>query len=289
MPTDWDARAYHAVSALQKWLADEALAGFHLEGGERVLDVGCGDGSISAEIAARVPRGSVLGIDASASMIEAARARVARDARPNLSFEVGDARELGFRDEFDVVVSFNALHWVTDLGSALSSIHAALRPGGRVLLQLVPRTDRVSIEDVIERTRRTERWRRRFIGQHAPFVHPTADEMRASVRRHHFEIDRLDVHLRAWDFGSRRAFAAFANATFVEWTRSLPSSEVDAFVDDVLDGYGRTLHLPSEAVRTFHFDQLRIVARRRDERKSTSSTGIDPMRDGSTRSARNDS
>ncbi len=259
MPTEWDARAYHDRSALQRWLAEEALPAIGFGGGERVLDVGCGDGRVTAEIAAHVPRGSVLGVDASPAMIDFARAHAAGPAHPNLAFEVRDARELGFHAEFDLVVSFNALHWVIEQGKALSSIHAALRPGGRALLQLVPRTQRVSLEDVIERTKRAPRWASHFEGQHAPFVHPTADEYRASVRRHHFTVERLEVHLRAWEFDSRAAFAAFARATFVEWTRSLPEGEVEAFVDDVLDAYGRTLHLEPNAVRVFHFDQLRAV------------------------------
>lgn len=259
MTTEWDARAYHDRSAMQQWLAEEALPVIGFEGGERVLDVGCGEGRITAEIAGFVPRGSVLGVDASAAMIDFARAHAAGPAHPNLDFAVGDARRLGFHAAFDLVVSFNALHWVIEQGEVLSSIHAALRPGGRAFLQFVPRTQRISLEDVIERTRRTPRWARHFEGQHAPFVHPAPDEYRASARRHHFTVERLEVHLRAWDFGSRAAFAAFARATFVEWTRSLPEAEVGAFVEDVLDAYGCTLHLAPDAVRVFHFDQLRAV------------------------------
>src|SRR6516165_4986158 len=66
--TEWDARVYNRVSALQRWLAEKSLASLTLEGGERVLDVGCGVGTITAEIAQRVPRGSVLGLDASHTM-----------------------------------------------------------------------------------------------------------------------------------------------------------------------------------------------------------------------------
>ena len=259
MTTEWDARAYHDRAAMQKWLADEALPVIGFEGSERVLDVGCGDGRITAEIAAHVPRGSVLGVDASSAMIAFAKAHAAGPAHPNLSFEVGDARKLGFHAAFDLVVSFNALHWVVEQAEALSGIHAALRPGGRAFLQLVPRTQRISLEDVIERTRRSPRWAVHFAGQRAPFVHPTPEEFRGAARRHHFTVERLEVHLRAWDFGSREAFAAFARATFVEWTRSLPPGEVDSFVDDVLDAYGRTLHLEPGGVRVFHFDQLRVA------------------------------
>ena len=70
MATEWDAATYREVSALQEWLADKSLAGLTLAGDERVLDVGCGDGRVSAAIAARVPRGAVLAVDASRQMVD---------------------------------------------------------------------------------------------------------------------------------------------------------------------------------------------------------------------------
>src|SRR5262245_62922137 len=109
--TEWNASEYHRRSALQKWLADKSLAGLDLAGSERVLDVGCGDGKITAEIAERLPGGSVVGVDPSTRMIDFARERFLAD-HANLGFEVGDAARLAYRDAFDLVVSFNALHWV---------------------------------------------------------------------------------------------------------------------------------------------------------------------------------
>ena len=63
--TEWNAREYYQRSALQKWLADKSLTGLDLGGSERVLDIGCGDGKITAEIAERLPSGSVVGVDPS--------------------------------------------------------------------------------------------------------------------------------------------------------------------------------------------------------------------------------
>jgi ubiquinone/menaquinone biosynthesis C-methylase UbiE len=94
--TEWDASDYARISALQKVMADEALGLLNLDGSERVLDVGCGDGRITAEVAARVPRGSVVGIDPSAEMVEYARTHRGTDEHLNLHFEVADARRLPF-------------------------------------------------------------------------------------------------------------------------------------------------------------------------------------------------
>ena len=126
--TEWDAAGYAKRSALQEAMAAEVLALLKLDGSERVLDVGCGDGRITAEIAGRVPRGYVIGVDASSDMIAFAREH-GLSGHPNLQFEVCDARKLPFRGEFDLAVSFNALHWVPEQAEALRGIYAALKPG----------------------------------------------------------------------------------------------------------------------------------------------------------------
>jgi trans-aconitate 2-methyltransferase len=88
--TEWHASDYARQSTLQHAMAQEQLALLALEGTERVLDVGCGDGKITAEIAARLPRGSVLGVDPSRDMIEFASShfspRLAPPAHANLRF-----------------------------------------------------------------------------------------------------------------------------------------------------------------------------------------------------------
>ena len=117
--TEWDAAEYARRSSLQEAMAEEALALLNLEGSQRVLDVGCGDGKITAQIAARLSNGTVTGVDSSQDMIGFASSHFGPTLRPNLRFEVADARCLPFREEFDLVVSFNALHWVPEQEAAL--------------------------------------------------------------------------------------------------------------------------------------------------------------------------
>ena len=131
-------------------MAQEVLALLDLKDSERILDVGCGDGKITAEIASRVPRGSVVGVDPSSDMIGFARSHFGPATRPNLKFQVADARRLPFQNEFDLVVSFNALHWIPDQDAALGSIHSALISGGNAQLRLVAAGARKSLENVVE-------------------------------------------------------------------------------------------------------------------------------------------
>jgi trans-aconitate methyltransferase len=257
--TEWRASDYSRQSSLQQALAEEQLGRLTLEGTERILDVGCGDGKITAEIAARVPRGSVLGVDPSRDMIAFASSHFGPPAQANLRFEVADARRLPYRDEFDLVVSFNALHWVPEQGAALDAIRAALKPGGRALLRMVPQGRRKSLEDVIEDVRHRPRWAAYFPGFQRPYVHFTPEEYRALAERHGFRVLRLGMEDGAWDFKTREAFLAFGRATFVEWTRCLPESEWPAFITEVLDRYRAVAADSPQEANTFKFYQMEVV------------------------------
>src|SRR5262245_20541600 len=155
--TEWDARGYAEISGLQRAMTSEVLSRLELRGDERILDLGCRNGRVTAEIAGRVGRGSVLGLDASSEMIAYAFKQYPRNAHANLDFRVGDARELPFHGEFDLVVSFNALHWVPEQERALRSISASLKPGGMARLRLVPKGTHRSLEDTLEETRKSPR------------------------------------------------------------------------------------------------------------------------------------
>lgn len=259
--TEWDATGYSEVSSLQRWLADQHLAMLELDGTERVLDIGCGDGRITAEIARRLESGSVLGIDPSTHMIDFAKAHFAEPAYPNLAFALGDATALPYRGEFDVVVSFNALHWVLDQRAALRGIRAALAPTGRAFLELVPRGPRKPLEDVIEETCRSARWAARFAGHEPPYVHLAPEAYRRLATASGLRVERLRRELKTWDFGSRQGFTDWAKVTFVAWTEGLPEDRRLAFIDDVLDRYGRLDGATGDAVRRFRFYQMAIVLR----------------------------
>jgi trans-aconitate methyltransferase len=242
-------------------MAQEQLSLLPLEGNEHILDVGCGDGKITAQIAARVPAGSVLGIDPSRDMIAFASSHFGPPAQANLRFEVADARRLPYRNEFDRVVSFNALHWVPapEQGAALASIHAALKPAGQALLRFVPQGRRTSLEDLIEEVRHQARWADYFRGFHKPYAHLTPEGYRALAEQYGLRVLRLQVEDKAWDFHTRDAFLAFARATFVEWTRCLPESEWKAFITGVLDCYQSVASESPQEWNTFKFYQMEVV------------------------------
>jgi ubiquinone/menaquinone biosynthesis C-methylase UbiE len=102
--------------------------------GISVLDVGCGPGTLTAEIARRVAPGHTVGMDINPEMIQAAEAVAPPSAVPNLVFYTGDIRESAWDGEFDVVNAARALQWIPDPEIALRRMTRAVAPGGRVVV-----------------------------------------------------------------------------------------------------------------------------------------------------------
>lgn len=253
--TEWDAANYARRSSFQEAMAAEVLALLELHGNERILDIGCGDGRVTARIAQRLLTGSILGIDASRRMIDLAMTQQV----PNLHFAVANAASLSFRNEFDLVVSFNALHWLPDPNPPLRGICAALKPHGRAQLRLVPDGERKSLETVLEETRKSETWASYYNDFRDPYLHLTPDQYAQAAELNGLRVERLHTAAKSWDFLSRQNFFAFGQVTFVEWTRVLPAPESAAFINDVLDRYQRVAADTSAEANTFKFYQMDIT------------------------------
>jgi trans-aconitate 2-methyltransferase len=257
--TEWNATDYNHVSTLQEVMAEKEIRRLHLSGGERVLDVGCGDGKVTAEIADLVRRGSVLGVDPSHNMIDFANRHFVTAARPNLRFALADATRLPYHSEFDRVVSFNALHWVPAQEDALRCIQVALKPGGKALLRLVPREPGWAIEYIIEEVRSRSRWAGYFSDFRPPFAHFTPEQYRGLAERSGLVVDHVAVENGSWDFKGPDAFTAFCSATFVAWNRMVPEAERPDFIADVLKHYRAAACPRPGQENVFRFRQMEVA------------------------------
>lgn len=123
------------LDAQLKW-AQELRENRNLQGNESILDVGCGDGKITADFAKVLPESKVVGVDSSAQMIDYAT-RTYATQYPNFTFACIDARSLNFDREFDLCFSNAALHWVDDHQAFLRGASRALRSDGLVHIRMV--------------------------------------------------------------------------------------------------------------------------------------------------------
>lgn len=136
MPRDWDARTYDRVAdPMTRW-GTAVLDRLPLEGDETVLDAGCGSGRVTEQLTERLPRGRVIALDGSPSMVEAARQRLDRFG-DRVEYIVADlGRPLPIAPgSVDAVLSTATFHWVADHDALFRHLAAVTRPGGRLVAQ----------------------------------------------------------------------------------------------------------------------------------------------------------
>ena len=255
--TEWNAGEYARGSALQQGMAEEVLAEIPFTGRERVLDIGCGDGKVTAEVAARVPKGEVRGIDPARGMIAYAQEKFGPERWANLRFALGDARRMEYRAEFDVVVSFNALHWVHEQAEVLRGIAAALKPGGRAYLRFVPNNPPKSTMFANDETSQQWRWASAFAGHASPFAKFTPEEYRVLAEGAGLKVRRIEVREKVWEFATEEDYRWFFKAGAVAWTQRLAEAEVEDFVKEAMARHRRNNGMGTEE-RRHRFCQMAV-------------------------------
>jgi trans-aconitate 2-methyltransferase len=130
---DWDAKTYDRVGGPVQGFGRTLLRQLELSGDETVLDAGCGSGAVTKALLERLPDGRVIAVDASPAMVDRARAELAGE--PRVTVELVDLVELDLEEAVDVVFSSAVFHWIADHERLFARLHAALRPGGRLLAQ----------------------------------------------------------------------------------------------------------------------------------------------------------
>ncbi len=235
----WNARDYAQHSDSQKKWGKELVDKLHLSGDECLLDIGCGDGKLTAEIAEKLPRGAVIGIDSSPEMITLANTRYPHERFANLRFLAMDARRIGFSMEFDVVFSNAALHWVIDQRPVLQGIHGALKPGGRLLIQMGGRGNAAAVVSVIEQVMAEERWRHCFENFSFPYGFYGPEEYRPWLTAAGFDDECIRLSLTPRDMVHRdvEKFKGWIRTTWLPYLQRVPPGQRERFIDTVTEKY----------------------------------------------------
>jgi trans-aconitate methyltransferase len=167
----WDAERYQARHSYVFAYGEELIERLQPRAGEKILDLGCGSGQLTAKIAQTA---KVIGMDRSPEMIAEARRNF-----PNIEFQVGDATNFVLDSQMDAVFSNAVLHWVKDADGAARSIARALRNGGRLVVEL---GGKGNIQTVIDGVREVAG------PVETPWYYPSIGEYASVLERHGFEI-----------------------------------------------------------------------------------------------------
>jgi trans-aconitate 2-methyltransferase len=217
-----------------------------LRGDEVVLDAGCGSGRVTAELADRVPRGRVYGVDASPAMVEHARAALGDRA----VILCQDLVEIDLPEKVDAVFSNATFHWIHDHDALFAALARGLKPGGRLVAQCGGRGNIDSFRRVTDEVASEPAFASYFEGWQGPWNYADAEPTARRLERAGFTD--VDTWLEPKRVLPDRAF--LRTVCLLRHLDPLPPELRDAFVDRVIERSGEPVVL--EYVR------LNMTARR---------------------------
>lgn len=247
----WDATLYDQKHSFVWKLAEGLLELLAAKPGERILDIGCGTGHLTAKIAAT--GAEVTGIDLSPDMI--ARAR---EAHPSIHFEVADVSKLKYENDFDAVFSNATLHWVTDPELAVLAISEALHRGGRFVAEFGGKGNVAGLVSAFLHS-----WQNLNLPDRpsTPWYYPSIAEYSSLLEKHHVEVTYAALFdrptpLEDGDHGLRNWLDMFAGPMMA----SLPADTRQKLTQEIEAEARYTLFHVDHWVMDYR--RLRIVAHR---------------------------
>jgi trans-aconitate 2-methyltransferase len=228
----WDGASYDRISSTMEALGLAVLDRLELAGDETVLDAGCGSGRITEELIARLPRGRVIGVDQSPSMIAAARERLG----PGADLRVADLSEVRFDEPLDAILSTATFHWIGDHERLFANLRAALRPAGRLVAQCGGEGNidvlRAKAREVCERKPYAEH----FASFVAPWNYASAERTRERLIAAGFA--QADCWLQAAPREPDHPREFLATIVLGPHVQHLPEELRERFMDDVMSALG---------------------------------------------------
>jgi trans-aconitate 2-methyltransferase len=229
---EWDASEYEVVSTPQTGWGADFLEVFlerrGLRGDEVVVDAGCGTGRVTELLLRHLPDGTVLAVDASEAMVEAARERFAGESRVRV--ERQNLVELEVERLVDVIFSTATFHWIKDHERLFERLARALKPGGRLVAQCGGKGNIARTLAVTGQVMGEERFRDTFVGWEGGWNFADPETTRARLEAAGFEEVETWLHEEPTEFGSVDKLARFLKTVVLrQHLTVLPEAERDPF------------------------------------------------------------
>lgn len=228
----WNAQDYAEHSQGQYRWGLSVVERLALRGTEWVLDVGCGDGKLTAEIARQVPNGRVLGVDNAPDMVRFAR-RAHTPELDNLQFLLADAQALDLPPEFDLAFSNSTMHWIPDHPAVLKGLFGALKPGGRIFLSMSGRGTAAVVLSAIAELAEHAPWQRWLGDLHVPWYFFGPEEYAVWLAEAVFSSRRVELVPRTMRQAGVAGLAGWLRTAWMPYTERVPQDDREAFITEV--------------------------------------------------------
>lgn len=229
----WNPNDYEKNSSAQERAAEATLSRLDFGGNEDILDIGCGDGKVTMKMASRVPHGQVLGIDNSQDMVDFCRKRYPSSQYPNLRFELGDALNLNFNQEFDLVTSFACLHWVKDHLAVLRGVRRSLKPGGKMLIQCGGKSTDDDLASLVRYAIRSPMWSKYLREFSNPYGTYGPDEYNVWLDQAGLKGIKVELTIKDLIIHGKAEFEGFIRTTWLPITERIPDELRHRFVSEI--------------------------------------------------------
>lgn len=255
---EFDGKKYAEVSRHQTEWGESLLAGIQLKGNEAVLDLGCGDGRLTEQLASLVFNGKVTGIDASSGMIECARRR----RRNNLQFIQMNINDLDFHNEFDIIFSNAALHWIKDHRKLLKNIINALKDNGRIFWNFAAKGNCANFFEVIRAIIKKPEYSPFFTDFQWPWYMPSVDEYKDLLNNSVFSEIIVDEENRDRYFTTVDEMTGWLDQpTIVPFLQRIPETIKPTFRQEIITAMlHKTIQPDGRCFETFR--RLLVIAKK---------------------------
>ncbi|TAL68871.1 MAG: class I SAM-dependent methyltransferase [Bacteroidetes bacterium] len=234
---NWNPELYKQSSSEQIRWALELLSKLKLKGNEHLLDIGCGDGKVTAKIAEMLSTGIVVGIDSSREMIDYARKSFPEREYHNLTFQVLSADSNTFQNEFDCVFSNAALHWVKDQKAVWMGIAQCLKSGGRALIQMAGKGNAQLMFDVLNDFTKQDKWLRYFSDLIMPYNFFGIEEYRKFIETSGMNIQRIELIPKDMLHNGIEGVKGWIKSVWLPYTERVPEDFKKDFIESLAEEY----------------------------------------------------
>lgn len=254
----WDPGIYRQSATMQRRWTEALLSKVNLDPYQKILDIGCGDGEITAKLSLEKLDRIVIGIDISPKMIAFAKSSFSEPQYKNLSFLEGNAEAIQFENDFDAVVSFNTIHRLPNPQIALQQMYAALKAGG-LFAAVFPAIGSKILSESIAKVDTKPEWSKYFEVYDRKEYLNTEEAYSGYLSDIGFIREKVQILWQDEIFETRQAFFDILKASYTQ-KDSIPAEKQDKFFNEIIDEYLIMMPLDHEGKVHFYFNRMEIIA-----------------------------